>query len=230
MIISHEHKFIFLKTAKTAGTSIEIALSKFCGSDDVITKIARPDQRIRSEVGYPGPQNDDLPLRGYAAADLLWSLRHRRKSRYRNHFQSRQIKRCVGEDVWNRYYKFCFERNPWDRVISQFYWLSRGNPTSSISEFIDSDAPRLLKRKGIDVYTIDGQVVVDRVCRYEDVENELERVCSEQLGLPEKLVLPRAKGGYRGDRRPYREVLGDEDREKIARIFADEIELFGYEF
>lgn len=57
MIISHEHKFIFLKTAKTAGTSIEIALSKFCGSDDVITKIARPDQRIRSEVGYPGPQN-----------------------------------------------------------------------------------------------------------------------------------------------------------------------------
>ncbi|MEL6382956.1 MAG: chondroitin 4-O-sulfotransferase, partial [Cyanobacteria bacterium J06626_18] len=31
MIISHEYKFIFLKTRKTAGTSIEIALSKFCG-------------------------------------------------------------------------------------------------------------------------------------------------------------------------------------------------------
>ena len=31
MIVSHEHKFIFLKTKKTAGTSIELALSELCG-------------------------------------------------------------------------------------------------------------------------------------------------------------------------------------------------------
>ena len=31
MIISHEHKFIFLKTKKTAGTAIEAALSELCG-------------------------------------------------------------------------------------------------------------------------------------------------------------------------------------------------------
>ena len=37
MIISHKHKFIFFKTRKTAGTSLQIALSEFCGSDDIIT-------------------------------------------------------------------------------------------------------------------------------------------------------------------------------------------------
>ena len=31
MILSHEHKFIFLRTKKTAGTSIELALSELCG-------------------------------------------------------------------------------------------------------------------------------------------------------------------------------------------------------
>ncbi len=31
MIISHEHKFIFLKTKKTAGTSVELALTRLCG-------------------------------------------------------------------------------------------------------------------------------------------------------------------------------------------------------
>lgn len=28
--------------------------------------------------------------------------------------------------------------------------------------------------KGWDIFTIDDRVVVDRVCRYEDMENELE--------------------------------------------------------
>ena len=38
MIISHKHKFIFIKTVKTAGTSIDIALSKICEPQDIITQ------------------------------------------------------------------------------------------------------------------------------------------------------------------------------------------------
>ena len=38
MIVSHKHKFIFLKTRKTAGTSIQIALSGICDIEsDIIT-------------------------------------------------------------------------------------------------------------------------------------------------------------------------------------------------
>lgn len=37
MIISHKNRFIFLKTEKTAGTSIEIALSKFVQSREANT-------------------------------------------------------------------------------------------------------------------------------------------------------------------------------------------------
>ncbi len=39
MIVSHSHKFIFLKSYKTAGTSIEAALSKYCSGDDIITPL-----------------------------------------------------------------------------------------------------------------------------------------------------------------------------------------------
>ena len=37
MIISHKHKFIFFKTRKTAGSSIQVSLAKYCGEDDIIT-------------------------------------------------------------------------------------------------------------------------------------------------------------------------------------------------
>jgi len=39
MIISHAHRFVFIKTRKTAGTSLEIARSRYCGARDVITAI-----------------------------------------------------------------------------------------------------------------------------------------------------------------------------------------------
>ena len=39
MIISFLNNFIFLKTRKTAGTSIEVLLSSICGDDDIITML-----------------------------------------------------------------------------------------------------------------------------------------------------------------------------------------------
>ena len=42
MIISHKYRFIFVKTRKTAGTSVEAYLSQHCGDSDVLTPIHPP--------------------------------------------------------------------------------------------------------------------------------------------------------------------------------------------
>ena len=67
MIISHEHKFIFLKTKKTAGTSIELALSQLCGPDDVIPPITDSDEALRA-ARQPAPQLADAWLVAEPAA------------------------------------------------------------------------------------------------------------------------------------------------------------------
>src|SRR4026208_1699742 len=54
MIISHEHKFIFLKTKKTAGTAIEAALSELCGPRCVITPHREESEGDRKGLA---PQN-----------------------------------------------------------------------------------------------------------------------------------------------------------------------------
>lgn len=228
MIISHKHTFIFLKTNKTAGTSIEIGLSKFCGPDDVITRISPEDEATRRELGYPGPQNDRLSFPRHLLSN--WKAFVLAGGYVYNHMPAREVRAAVGEQIWNSYYKFCFERNPWDRVVSLYYWRCQQEPRPTISEFLESGVPKVLKKRGFGVYAINNEVAVDRVCRFENLEQELEQVCNQRLKLPEKLVLPRAKSGYRKDTRHYRDLLSADDRQKVAALFAREIALFGYEF
>lgn len=56
MIISHEHRFIFLRTAKTASTSIETALSRICGDRDILTPDSPEDDRRKLEMGGVFPR------------------------------------------------------------------------------------------------------------------------------------------------------------------------------
>ena len=62
MIISHKYKFIFIKTYKTAGTSIEIFLSQYCADNDIVTSInphVEP-HRARNYKGLPNPLSELL--------------------------------------------------------------------------------------------------------------------------------------------------------------------------
>ncbi len=227
MIISHKHQFIFIKTRKTAGTSIEIALSKFCGPDDIITPIASEDEDIRKELGYPGPQNFLLPIWKYGFGDVVKRVTKGKKLRFYNHISAGRVMDLVGHKMWDRYYTFCFERNPWDRIISDYYWVHKSEPRPSIQEFVRSKEVMGYKKAGYCNYLIDGEVGVDQVCKFENLGEELEAF-RKRVGIPEPLELPRAKSQYRKDKRTYSEILNKEDRAYISELFHDEINRMGY--
>ena len=230
MIISHKYKFIFLKTNKTAGSSIEIALSEHCATNDIITPLGPEEIKIKEDLGCRGAQNYYSPIWEYGFQDLLkYMSQGKKKVRFYNHITAREVRAHLGEQVWDSYFKFCFERNPWDRIISHYYWNYRSEPRPSISDYIKSRRPLILKQRGYDLYTIDGNIAVDKVCRFENMSEELE-VIRRQLGIPEKLELPRTKSVTRKDKRSYREILSVEDRDYISELFRDEINIFRYEY
>jgi hypothetical protein len=155
MIISHQYKFIFIKTNKTAGTSVEVALSKYCNNDDIVTPISDKDEKIRSELGYQGPQNYTASFGEYGLLDYVKFLFLRKqKMNFYNHMSASEIKRLVGDNIWHSYYKFCIERNPCDRLISHYYWVNRKDKKPSFSEYLSSQKPQILKQRGIGLYTI----------------------------------------------------------------------------
>jgi len=73
-----------------------------------------------------------------------------------------------------------------------------------------------------------GQVLVDRIIRYENLNTELAEVFQE-LGVEfSGAINHRAKGSFRASRAPYQELLNPEQKKRIARLFSWEIELMGY--
>ena len=39
-------------------------------------------------------------------------------------------KKRVGEEIWGSTFKFAFVRNPWDRYVSNWHWLTRKEKNS----------------------------------------------------------------------------------------------------
>jgi len=227
LIICHKHRFIFIKTVKTAGTSIEIGLSKFCGGDDVITQISDEDEAVRTTLGYLGPQNNPNRI---SLGNAVRYLRGRPlRGDFHNHISAAKVRSLVDTRIWTQYFKFCFERNPWDKTISHYYWKTGSADPSALDRFIASSEMRRLKRGGIDLYTENGKVAVDQIFKYENLQEELQKI-GATIGVPEPISIPSTKSTYRKDRRHYRDVLSGPQRDAIAKRFKAEIELMGYEF
>ena len=228
MIVSHKHKFIFVKTLKTAGTSFEIALSEICRPDDIVTPFGRHSEAIRTELGFTGPQNTEVPKSSYNLEDKLKSWFNRSPIHFYNHTSAKEAKRWIGEETWNSYYKFCFDRHPYDKVVSHFYWRGGEEEFGNISNFIGT---RKVKRlRGMLKYGIDGEVAVDQIYKFEELKESLGLI-SKKISLDQPLKLPekKAKSHTRTDKRHYSEILSDKDKQRIQEIFADEFERFGYD-
>jgi hypothetical protein len=202
MIISHKYRFIFVKTLKTAGTSIEVFLSQHCGPDDVVTPILPHVEPHR-------PRNHD----GFF-----------------NHIPAAAIRNTVRPAVWDSYFKFCVERNPWDKTLSYYHMTNaREGGGLMFDQFLQrNDFPVNFPK-----YTDPGdptRLIVDRVLRYEGLTQELAEVF-DTLGIPfDGSLGVNAKSEYRSDRRPYREVYTLRQAELVDRAFEAEQALHGYEF
>lgn len=229
MVISHKYKFIFIKTKKTAGTSLEVFLSQHCGEEDIFTPISPPVEPHRARnykgVWNPIPEmlaQDSLRSAGGSLQNLL------RRKKYFNHIKASLVRLRLPERIWSSYFKFCVDRNPWDKTVSHYYmvnkriggglsfddYLARGNLCWNYPRYTDEQ----------------GNLLVDKVLQYESLNEDLAPIFQE-LGIPfDGSLGVRAKSKIRQDRRPYQEILSDRQKALIQSAFQPEIDLLGYEF
>lgn len=108
--ISHLSQFIFLRTGKTASTSVEMALEPFCtGRNDPVVQPRHAEVLPEGIIAYRAVQPND-------GLDQIWSP----------HMPAYRIQAILGRDTFGEYTKVITIRNPFDRMVSNFYWHVKG--------------------------------------------------------------------------------------------------------
>jgi len=206
LLISHKHKFIFLKTPKTAGTTTEIILSTICGGEDIITPVTKKDEQLRRNFGGRKAQN---------FRPSLWRKIKGERFYFYNHIGAADVFAQVNSETWASYTKFCFVRNPWDQVVSGYYMKKRSGKFSNFNDYFQSGSWKKNADETKKICLLDGRAALDSYHRYENLEEELKAIF-ESVSAPSPIELPRAKAGYRSDSGSYRSYY-DETTKKIVQ-------------
>lgn len=214
MIISHKHKFIFIKSLKTAGTSVEVFLSTICGDEDIVTPIY-PNVKGHLPRNYKGLfslspyfKEGNLKLFIKALRDIILFRK------FYNHISAEQIKLRVTPEVWQDYIKFSIEREPESKVISHYNMhLSRGL-VKSFEEYMQKGKYPINEC----FYCINKKFILNNLISYENLEYELKAFLLKYkiIELSDEFVLPKAKKEY-SDNKPTLK-LSKKQREKVQSI------------
>lgn len=217
MLVSHKKKFIFIKSVKTASTSVEVFFEKYCTDDENW----EPQHHRCSSVSPAGIIGSRGP--------------NGRESKYYNHMPAKEIKDLVGDRLWEDYFKFTVVRNPYDKMVSAFYHfeMSRNPEKYRFSKESDIELFRNWVKNGgkladRHIYCIDEEEVVDFYIRYDRLNEGIKTVC-EKLKLdfnPE--MLPKLKGEFRNKRYKTRDFYDSETAASVQSLFEFEIQRFDF--
>ncbi len=211
-IVSFRHNLIFVKTTKTAGTSIEIDLSQRVEEGAIVTPIFPP---------APGHR-----ARNWQDADG--------QARYWNHMPAAKIRDRLGADVFDGMRRICVDREPVEKCISHFH-MRRNSPDHTPGYDLDWSGYVAAGDFPLHLDTIaerrDGQLhlLVTDVLRYDRLDRDLPTLLAAQ-GIADFRLTARAKSEYSANRLITPEEVTAEERAQIYEAFRESLALTGIDW
>ena len=146
----------------------------------------------------------------------------------------------MGKKRWNKKFTFTIVRNPFDKVVSHYCYRIRTNQLNmrvdniSFKEWVHLTYDRKDK-KYYDIHRMfmpqcdwisdkNGNVIVDYICRYENLREDFAYVCNE---IDVDVTLPRTNATEHDH---YYKYYDNYTQKVINSWFKKDIKKFGYKF
>ena len=209
MIISHTNKFVYFKAPKVAGTSTEYFFEEFCDKqNDIIGLREKQLRRFSSRI------------------EAMQTL----NNKFWNHMPPLLIKKQMNQFDWQNYLKFGNIRNPWDRMVSS-YFFKRDKPKTIPNNLHFEDYVKNTEIKHpislCEYYGIDNLQEEYKYIRYENLQEDILHIC-DMLNLKPYHDLQHAN---KTNRNPdYRVYYNKETRKIVEQKYQKDIEIFNYSY
>jgi len=217
MIISPKHKLMFFKTRKTASTSTEVAIRNCMAA---------------SAGGFdPDATCTEIVVRG--KTEQVFPELNNEITKFKQHVGPR--KSVLAEmtlEEHKSYFKFMNVRNPYERVVSCYYYRKKWSKSSvtadtTFEQFVsDMCSSRILTMQPLYPWAIR----CDDFIRYENFDADLVRVLGKWFDTTD-MNIPQIKTKHRpAPKKHYKEYYGTETYDLVSKRYDKDLAFFEYEY
>lgn len=200
-MISIQNNFLFIHVPKTGGNSLQNVLKAY-SEDDIVILAKHQDGIDRFEV-----RNKSYDI-----------TKHSTLSHYKS---------ILEHELYQSLFKFATIRNPWDMMISFYFYPHRGVEEWDRNAFIallnNVKNIRHYLCSGTQSLKIDSEL--DYLVKFENLDEDFRKVC-ENVGIP-NILLPKRN---QSTKKHYSTYYDSELIEIIGAEFKEEIEFGDYSF
>ncbi len=206
MIVSARHKFVFVAIPKTGTHAIRQALRAHLGPQDM------EQVGLFVQKAFPIPE--------------LARLQH-------GHLSLVQLRPFMRAEDFASFFKFAFVRNPFDRFISYCAFMTRAvgqfeaDPKRVMRHYLANPPQQhiLFQPQHSFVTGADGALLTDHVGRVEEMQSSYDEI-ARRIGIP-PVRLEKVNASRRNN---YRDYYDQPLIDGVAKLYARDLDLFGYEF
>lgn len=223
MLISHKKKFIFIHINKTAGTSIT---DVFVPYSRLIDRMAYDYKFTRKLFGLT------IPFMGWHDDGM------KQFTGFHKHATADVIKEKLGSEQFDSYYKFSFVRNPYDSLVSLYFYAKQFPRHPKLRDIRNMEYKDFLKRYisvrppcQVDFVTDprDSKLLVDYIGRFETLEKDTAFI-QERLDLKINNSIKQKNPSLERNGKDYKLYYDEESRNLVENYFQRDLYLLGYNF
>jgi len=188
LYINHEKKAIFIHIPKTAGSYISNVLVKYYGFTNYLNILVnkRPDHDIICKTNkFPIVLTGNLTYDNSFFNKFIGILNYCQTSDYIN-------EQCnMDSEKWKNYFKFCFIRHPYSRIISAWKHIKKIFPnTLSFEQYISQNKynvsnieyGHIFMSQTTYITNSQGMCGVNMIGKFEHLERDLE-IILKKIGI-----------------------------------------------
>jgi len=213
LVISKKYKYIFFHLPKNAGVSISRTLI----SQESILQIKRMTSFIFRNIF----QTRD---------NFYYSIQKKKLFFFRSHITCGEFYKLMENEPILNYLKFAVIRNPWDRMVSRYFYskkISDKFKDYTFKQFVDYDIRNNLSIIQQYNYCCDDRnnFCLDKVIKFENLNDDFNQVCSTIYN--KKNILNHFN---QSEHKKYQEYYDLNTKNKIYNTCKKDIDFFEYEF